>query len=85
MSITTVLEMMKKDPQSTVGLTVEYDFGGIKPIVEVIASARLSEYKCTFENEEHEGKLYMISFMNSPDSYYGVYENNVKILLTGVD
>ena len=31
-----VLEMMKKDTQSVVGLTVEYDFGGTKPIVDVI-------------------------------------------------
>ncbi len=80
----TVLEMMKKDTQSVVGLTVDYDFGGIKPIVDVIANARLTEYKCTLDGEAHTGKLYMISFMNYPDSYYGVYENNVKILLGGL-
>ena len=80
----TVLEMMKKDTQSVVGLTVEYDFGGIKPIVDVIATARLTEYKCTLDGEQHTGELYMISFMTYPDSYYGVYENNVKILLGGL-
>ena len=77
--MTTVLEMMKKDTQSVVGLTVEYDFGGIKPIVDVIASGRINEYKCTLDGEEHTRKLYMISFMSSPCSFYPVHPCDLKI------
>ena len=77
----TVYEMMKKDTQSVVGLTVEYDYGGSKPIVDVIASGRVSEYNYTLEDVPHIGKIYQISFASSPMSYYGVYGNNVKILL----
>lgn len=80
--MTTVLEMMKKDTQSVVGLTVEYDYGGSKPIVDVIANGRVSEYNYTIEDTPHIGKVYQISFMSVPLSYYGVYPNNVKILLT---
>ena len=83
--MTTVLEMMKKDTQSVVGLTVEYDYGGSKLIVDVIANGRASEYSYTIEGASHIGKIYQISFASSPVSYYGVYANNVKILLTGVE
>ena len=82
--MTTVLEMMKKDTQLVVGLTVEYDFGGIKPIVDVIATARLTEYKCTLDGEQHTGELYMISFMSSPCSFYPVHPCDLKIKLAGV-
>lgn len=78
--MTTVLEMMKKDAQSVVGLTVEYDFGGTKPIVDIIASGRINEYKCTLDGEEHTRKLYMISFMSSSCSFYPVHPDDVKIL-----
>ena len=83
--MTTVLEMMKKDTQSVVGLTVEYDYGGSKPIVDVIANGRASEYSYTIEDAPYVGKIYQISFASSPMSYYCVYANNVKILLTGVE
>ena len=83
--MTTVLEMMKKDTQSVVGLTVEYDYGGSTPIVDVIANGRVSTYNCTIEDEPYVGKIYEISFMPAPMSYYCVYPNNVKILLTGVE
>lgn len=80
-----VLEMMKENTQSVVGLTVEYShcikFSGTKPIVDVIASGRVSEYNYTIEDVPHIGKIYQISFMSSPMSYYCVYGNNVKILL----
>ena len=79
-----ILEMMKKDTQSVVRLTVEYDYGG-RPIVDVIANGRASEYSYTIEGASHIGKIYQISFASSPVSYYGVYANNVKILLTGVE
>jgi len=80
-----ILEMMKKDTQSVVGLTVEYDYGGSKPIVDVIANGRVSEYNYTCEGASHIGKIYQISFLSAPWSYYCVYANNVKILLTGVE
>ena len=83
--MTTVFEMMKKDTQSVVGLIVEYDYGGSKPIVDVISNGRVSEYNYTIEDAPHTGKIYQISFASSPMSYYGVYANNVKILLTGVE
>lgn len=83
--MTTVLEMMKKDTQSVVGLTVEYDYGGAKPIIDVIANGCVSEYSYTIEDTPHIGKVYQISFMPVPLSYYCVYANNVKILLTGVE
>ena len=79
-----ILEMMKKDTQSVVGLTVEYDYGGSKPIVDVISNGRVSKYNYTIEDEPYVGKIYQISFMSAPMSYYCVYANNVKILLTGV-
>ena len=81
----TVLEMMKKDIQSVVGLTVQYDFGGTKPIGDVIADARINEYTCTLDGEEHIAKIYMISFISSPGSFYPVHSYDVKIQLAGVD
>ena len=78
-----ILEMMKKDTQSVVGLTVEYDYGGSKPIIDVIANGRASEYSYTIEGASHIGKIYQISFASSPMSYYAVYGNSVKILLRG--
>ena len=77
--MTTVYEMMMRDAQSVVGLTVEYDYGGSKPIVDVIANGRASEYSYTIEGASHIGKIYEISFASSPMSYYGVYGNNVYI------
>ena len=81
----TVYEMMMKDPQSVVGLTVEYNFGGTKPIVDVISNGRVSKYNYTIEDEPYIGKIYQISFMSAPMSYYRVHVNNVKIVLTGVE
>jgi hypothetical protein len=80
-----ILEMMKKDTKSVVGLTVEYDYGGTKPIIDVISNGRVSEYNYTIEDEPKVGKIYQISFVSSPMSYYGVYGNSVKILLRGVE
>ena len=81
----TVYEMMMRDAQSVVGLTVEYDFCGTKPIVDVISNGRVSKYNYTIEGKPYIGKIYQISFMSAPMSYYRVHVNNVKILLTGVD
>ncbi len=83
--MTTVYEMMMRDTQSVVGLTVEYDYGGSKPIIDVIANGRASEYSYTIEDEPYVGWIYQISFMSAPMSYYCVHVNNVKILLTGVE
>lgn len=79
--MTSVLEMMKENIQSVVGLTVEYDYGGIKPFVDVIANGRVSEYNYIIGDVPYVGKIYQISFTSNPMSYYGVYGNNVKILL----
>jgi hypothetical protein len=83
--MTTVYEMMMRDAQSVVGLTVEYDYGGSKPIVDAISNGRVFKYPYTIEDRPYVGKIYEISFMSAPKSYYRVHVNNVKILLTGVE
>lgn len=75
-----VLEKMKNDVYSVLGLNVEYDFGGTRPITSTIADARIKEYKVILDGEEFTGKNYLISFIDCPWSFYGVYENNIKVL-----
>ncbi len=60
----TVLEMMKRDVNSVVGLTVEYDFGGSKPIVETVKSAYSKDYFVSLDRNDTPTKctVYAISF-----------------------
>ena len=67
----TVLEMMKQDINSVVGLTAEYDFGGSKPIVDVITNAKVVEQPVTVDGEPSTVQIYLISF-NGGLSYYTV-------------
>jgi hypothetical protein len=78
----TVLEMMKKDLSSVVGLNIEYDFGGSFPIIGEIGEARINSYKTVLDNEEFVGVYYSIAFADKPLSFYGVYKNNIKVLDT---
>lgn len=60
----TVLEMMKRDVNSVVGLTVEYDFGGSAPIVEQIVAANSRDYFVSLDGNDEPVKctVYGISF-----------------------
>jgi hypothetical protein len=62
-----VLEMMKRDVNSVVGLTVEYDFGGSKPIIAMITDACVVEQRGSVEGV----RVYLISF-NKGGSYFTV-------------
>jgi hypothetical protein len=67
----TVLEMMKQDINSVVGLTVEYYYGGSKPIVDVVTNAKVVEQPVTVDGEPSTVQIYLISF-NGGLSYYTV-------------
>ena len=75
-----VLKMMKKDLTSVVGLRVEYDFGGSEPLIGTIAEARISSYNTVIDGEDYVGKYYTISFTDHHLAFYGVYDNNIKVL-----
>jgi len=75
-----ILKMMKDDITSVIGLKVEYDYGGAKPIIDTIADTRIREYKYVADGNEYVGKIYLISFSECPWSFYGVYGNCIKII-----
>ena len=82
-----VLEMMKKDLTSVVGLRVEYDFGESEPLIGWISQARVQTYKTILDGQDFVGTSYVISFIDHPLASYGVeadiynvYDNNIKVL-----
>lgn len=76
-----VLEMMKEDLTSAVGLRVEYDYGGSEPLIGWIAEARVQTYKTILDGQDYVGTNYVISFTDHHLAFYGVYENNIKVLV----
>lgn len=76
-----VLAMMKKDLTSVVGLRVEYDFGGSTPLIGEIAEARVCTYKTIHDSEDFVGKYYVISFTDHHLAFYGVYGDNIKVII----
>jgi len=75
----TVLEMMKQDVKSVIGLTVEYDFGGSSPIVEKIVDATSRDYFVSLDGNDKPTQctVYGISFNGT--SFFTV-DTNVKIV-----
>jgi hypothetical protein len=65
-----VLEMMKKDVNSVVGLTVSYDFGGSKPLVGKVVSTKKNKIESIIDGELSVWYSYGISFGGC--SYYTV-------------
>ena len=75
----TVLEMMKRDVNSVIGLTVEYDFGGSAPIVDTIVAANSRDYFVSLDGNDEPRKctVYGISFNGM--SYWTV-DKTVKVV-----
>ncbi len=70
----TVLEMMKKDVNSVVGLKVSYDFGGTKPIIDTITDTRIKENEWEIDGVLTKALSYWISF-DGGTCFYGVYKS----------
>lgn len=75
----TVLEMMKLDVNSVIGLTVEYDFGGSAPIVDTIVAVNSRDYFVSLDGNDEPTKctVYGISFNGM--SYWTV-DKTVKVV-----
>lgn len=69
--IMTILEMMKKDVNSVVGLKVSYDFGGTKPIIDFITNTEIKEYQWEIDGVWTKYLRYCISF-DGGTCFYGV-------------
>lgn len=73
----TVLEMMKRDVNSVIGLTVEYDFGGSAPIVDTIVAANSRDYFASLDGIDTKCIVYGISFNGA--SFWTV-DKTVKVV-----
>lgn len=56
------LEMIQNNVNSVIGLTVEYDYGGTKPIIGKIVSSKINEHKMIIDGESSVMYSYAISF-----------------------
>lgn len=60
--MTNVLEMMKQDINSVVGLCVAYDYGSSKPLVGVVQDVRKTTFNVVVDGEKSTIDSYSISF-----------------------
>jgi len=74
--IMNVLEMMQKDPNSVVGVLVEYDFGGTTSIINTVKDAVIRNYTWDDEGNKTDALSYLISF---DGNHYYIVGNNVTV------
>lgn len=60
--MTNVLEMMKQDINSVVGLCVVYNYGGSEPLVGVVQDVRKTTFNAVVDGENSTIDSYSISF-----------------------
>ena len=68
--IASVLEMMEKDVNSVIGLSVSYEFGGTKPIVGKVVSTKQNKIESIIDGQLSTWYTFGISFDGA--GYYTV-------------
>lgn len=75
----TVLDMVRNDINSIIGKTVEYNFGGTKPLVMTVTHAKASPWTWT-DDDGIEQTAYNYSISEGGTSYYTVCSVNTTIV-----
>lgn len=74
-----VFEQIKLDPQSIVGMMVEYDYGGTEKLKFKVKTARkMAWYWSDEDGVKHESDS--VSISQDGDNFYVVSATNIKII-----